>query len=202
MSCKPNSDNSIWTCVLNAASENTETGETENHVFTQSDFTKKGAQRITAMMFLMNFNELTKKAWKMALKFASDKFKKHDGLDKPKLVNQIFQRLSKKKPTKAENSDITWQIYGKESIVTATEDAEMNDSLIWDEIKEKYPFLTFQYLSCPISTLISKLGLNNALKEKGPDMLSWAVERYDDEIKYFRVSLTLPSRDRYIGEVN
>ena len=76
----------------------------------------------------------------------------------------------------------------------------MNDSLIWDEIKSNFPYLTLTYDKCPVSILNSKLGLNQALKELGSEIVSWAVERFDKEINYHRVSLTLPSGDRYIGE--
>ena len=76
----------------------------------------------------------------------------------------------------------------------------MNDSLIFEEIKSNFPYLAITYDKCPVSILNSKLALNNALKELGSEIVTWGVERLDKEINYCRVSLTLPSQDRYIGE--
>ena len=143
---------------------------------------------------------MTRRAWKMAKEFASEKFKSFDGIDRTKLVNQIFQKFSQKKPSVADNGLITWSFYGRESVLKATDDSAMNDSLIWEEVRSTFPFLTLTYDACPISILASKLSLNNSLKEMRHAMMTWNIERYDEEIKYFRVSLTLPSRDRYLGE--
>ena len=70
----------------------------------------------------------------------------------------------------------------------ATDDNSMNDSLIFEEIKSNFPYLTISYDKCPVSILNSKLALNNALKELGSEIVSWGVERLDKEINYCRVS--------------
>jgi len=76
----------------------------------------------------------------------------------------------------------------------------MNDTLIYDEVRSVFPYLTLAYEPSPVSRLASKLSLNSSIKDLAHEMMKWNIERYDDEIKYFRVSLTLPSGDRYIGE--
>ena len=125
VSAKPNHDNTMWECSLTAVRPDPknpgEPNRNPNQVLEiiRSDFTKKGAQRIASLQFLQKFNDTTKKVWQIAKETAAEKFRALDGQDKTKLVNQIFQRLGMKKPSAADNGLITWNIYGKESIIKA-----------------------------------------------------------------------------------
>jgi len=49
----------------------------------------------------------------MAREFANEKLRNYDGLNKTVLVNEIFKKFDRKKPTAAESGTITWSIYGK-----------------------------------------------------------------------------------------
>ena len=125
VSAKPNHDNTMWEVSLTAVRPDPKNPDQANRNPNQileiirSDFTKKGAQRIASLHFLQRFNETTKKVWQIAKETAAEKFRALDGQDKTKLVNQIFQRLGMKKPSAADNGLITWNIYGKESIIKA-----------------------------------------------------------------------------------
>lgn len=109
--------------------------------------------------------------------------------------------MRRKKPSAAENGVLTWNIYGHEFAIKTTQDNFMDDSLIYEETRSVFPYLAqVTYDICPISILTSKLALNSELKDLQHEMVKWKIEHYDEEIKYFRVSLTLPTKDRYIGE--
>ena len=196
--CKASQDNSVWTCEIEATSE--EGGKQKETKTCKTDFTKKGAQRLAALDFLKKFNDVTKKAWEFAIIVAQEKLQKSDGVDKGKMINIMFQWTGLKKPTKNEAGVINYEIYGWKSQVQSTGDTRADDELIYEDVKNRFPFLTVRYEICPLKMLTQKLVMNQSLRDLKWDMLKWDLIHYDAEIKYFRVSLTLPSKDRFVGE--
>ena len=95
-------DGTQWTCEIEALRQKTE-NKIDIVKLEKSDFTKKGAQRLAAHAFLKEFNPATKQALEWAIEIAKEKLEKSDGIDKSKIVNQVFQRLGQKKPSKDES---------------------------------------------------------------------------------------------------
>jgi hypothetical protein len=93
------------------------------------------------MEFLLKFNDVTKKVWKMAKEVGHEKLQKSDGVNRTKLVATIFSKLAQKKPSAAENGVLTWNIYGHEFAIKTTQDNFMDDSLIYEETRSVFPYL-------------------------------------------------------------
>ena len=104
-------DGTTWTCEIEALRAE---GDNKSSLvrLQKSDFTKKGAQRLAAFAFMKQFNEQSKQALEWAIEIAKDKLDKHDGVDKSKLVNAIFQRIGLAKPSKDESGVYNFEVYG------------------------------------------------------------------------------------------
>lgn len=194
----PNSDQSIWTCVINAGKPE-KGGDVTIESFAASDFTKKGAQRIAAAQFLKQYDGRTAHALKFARQVASEKLK-NPMTNHSTILNNVFNRLGMKRPTTDESKMITWKIHGRSFQIKATDDRNQDDEMMLEEIKSEYPYLLLDYEPNPMKHLNGKLRLNQKLKEMDTGMIDWKIEHYDDEIRFFRVSLTLPSKDRFVGD--
>ncbi|CBY41824.1 unnamed protein product, partial [Oikopleura dioica] len=202
LAVQPNHDSSVWTCTIHAGRPETN-GDITIETFAASDFTKKGAQRLAACQFLSNYNNQARHIWKLARKTAVEKHR-NASINYHNRLTLLFQPLGIKKPSLDDSGLITWSIYGKTFSIKGTGEKLIDDQNIFEEISTTFPFLTAileeNIENEPIKIMKQKLSMNKKLQEMGGRKMNWKIEHFDDEIKYFRVSFTLPSLDRFVGE--